>query len=121
MPVTYVELTPAEKKKRSKKLPEVRRAWKESGFEAVTRHFRDDQNLKFVGKMVSALMHLETTIIDELLGIDGEVTEEDISSCVFENVMRWNEEHLRAMARMLIASGDRALEVFDQIFDPEVE
>src|ERR1700751_1223649 len=114
MPIIRVELTQAEKKERSKKLVEVRRAWKESGYEAVTKHFRDDKDLEFVGKMVVALMRLETTVIEELLDVDGEVTGDTVRSCVLENVAQWNE-HLGIMARKLVVLGDRAWEEFDKI------
>jgi hypothetical protein len=114
VPIINVELTQVEQKERSKKLVKVKRAWRESRYGAVIKHFRDNKDLEFVGNMVFALRRLETTIIEELLDLDGEVTDDGIRSCVLENVARWSE-HLGIMARKLTVSGDRAWEEFDKI------
>jgi hypothetical protein len=86
----------------------------ESGYEAVIKHLRDNKDLEFVGNMVFALLRLETAIIEELLDIDGEVTDDAVRSCVLENVARWNER-LGIMARKLKVAGDRAWEEFNKI------
>jgi hypothetical protein len=114
VPIINVELTQVEQRERSKKSVKVKRAWKESGYGAVIKHFCDNKDLEFVGNMVFALLRLETTIIEELLDLDGEVTNDDVRSCVLENVARWNE-HLGIMARKLKVSGDLAWKEFDKI------
>jgi len=54
------KLAQAARDERLKKSIRVRRAWEQSGYEAVIKHFRDNKNLEFIGSMVIALRHVES-------------------------------------------------------------
>jgi hypothetical protein len=114
VPIINIELTQAQQKERSKKLVKVTKAWNESSYEVVVKHFRDNRDLKFVGRMVLALQDLGTQIIEKLVDLDDEVTDDSIRSCVLEKLVRW-DEYLWTMARMLEASSHLAWEEFDKI------
>jgi hypothetical protein len=109
-------LTQTAKKERLKKSVKVRRAWKESGYEAVIKHFRDNKDLEFVGHAVFALLRLETQIIEDLMDFDDEMLDEDeeIGSCVLKNLAEWTEQ-LGIMEKMLKASSDRAWKEFEKV------
>jgi hypothetical protein len=100
-------LTQTAKKERLKKSVKSRRAWKESGYEAVIKHFRDNKDLEYVGHAVFALLRLEAQIIEDLMDSDDEMLDEDIRSCVLTNLAEWTER-LGRMEKILKASSDRA-------------
>jgi hypothetical protein len=114
VPIINVELTQVEQKERSKKIVKVKKVWEEAGYEEVIKHFRDNQDLRFVERMVLALRDLETQIIEDLADLDYDVTDDDVRSCVLENLAQW-DEHLGTMARMLVASSHLAWKEFDKI------
>jgi hypothetical protein len=120
VPIINIERTQAEKRVRSKKRAKVERTWKESEYKAVLKHFTDNENLIFVGRMVSVLQRLEAQIIEELLDCH-EVTDDDVRSCVLENLVRWSEE-LGTMSRMLQGASELAWEEFEKIdsLNPDV-
>jgi hypothetical protein len=110
------KLAQAARDERLKKSIRVRRAWEQSGYEAVIKHFRDNKNLEFIGSMVIALRHVESQIINDLMELDEEVVDEEIGSCVLGHLAQWTE-HLGVMAKMLKESSDRAWEELEKI-DP---
>jgi hypothetical protein len=108
------KLTQAARKERFKKSVKVRRAWEQSGYEAVIKHFRDNKDLEFIGFAVIALRRVESQIIEDLMELDEEVLDEEIGSCVLKHLAEWTE-HLGIMAKMLKESSDRAWEELEKI------
>jgi hypothetical protein len=80
----------AAQKERSKKLVKVRRAWEESGYEAVIKQFRNNEDI-FGRNMMQGL---EADIIECLMELDDEMLDDyempndRIRSIVLENVVR---------------------------------
>ncbi len=104
------------KKERLKKSITVRRAWEESGYEAVIKHFRDNQD-KFGRNMMQGL---EADIIEGLMELDDETLDDyemladGIRSIVLENLVR-STEMLGVPGRVLNESIDRAWKEFDKL------
>jgi hypothetical protein len=85
-----------------------------SEYKAVIKHFSENKDLEFVERMMLALRNLDTQIIEHLVDLNGEVTDEGVRSCVLESLVCW-DEYLGTMARMLNASSHLAWEEFDRI------
>jgi hypothetical protein len=106
----------AAQKERSKKLVKVRRAWEESGYEAVIKQFRNNEDI-FGRNMMQGL---EADIIECLMELDDEMLDDyempndRIRSIVLENVVR-STEQLGARGRILGESSVRAWEEFDKL------
>jgi hypothetical protein len=104
------------KEDRPKKSVMVRRAWDESGYEAVIKHFRDNRD-KFGRNMMQAL---EAAIIEGLMELDDgtlddyEMLANGIRSIVLENLVR-STEVLGVPGRVFDESIDRAWKEFDEL------
>ncbi|WP_166299307.1 hypothetical protein [Bradyrhizobium sp. 2S1] len=120
--IKNVELT-AEQKIRAKKYGKAKRALRESGYEAVIKHFSDSQDLKYVWHTVFALRNLEDQIVEDLIGIDGEVAANTVRSCVLENLVRWDENILGGVVGRLMEATEPAWKEFDRLdsFNEELE